>query len=95
MSTTKIRKTKSAKSPETNNPTTDAPAPEARPSKKPSTRPGKKVVSLVVDQRWAAKVALCAKAEGRNQTDFIVSIVSKGLASRLDAALNALKAEVE
>lgn len=85
--------TKKSSKTEPQNATTDAPALE--PSKKTTTRPGKKVISLIVDERWAARVALCAKAEGINQTQFIVNIVSKGLASRLDAALNALKAEVE
>ncbi len=77
------------------NPTSDAPSPGPQSTKKATTRPGKKVVSLIVDERWAARVALCAKAEGVSQTQFIVSAVSKGLKGRLDAALEALKAEVE
>lgn len=87
--------TKKSPKPETQNTTPDVPAQESRPSKKTTTRPGKKVISLVVDDRWAARVALCAKAEGVNQTQFIVGIVSKGLKGRLDAALETLKAEVE
>jgi hypothetical protein len=95
MSTAKIRKSKSPKSPEIQNPTTATPRPESRSSKKPSTRPGKKVISLIVDEKWAAKVSLCARAEGVNQTEFIVATVSRGLKGRLDAALAALKAEVD
>ena len=89
------KNTKSIKKPEAQNPTPVAAAQESRPTKKSTTRPGKKVISLIVDERWAARVALCAKAEGISQSQFIFNIVSKGLKGRLDAALEALKADVE
>ncbi len=85
---------KSPKS-ETSKTEADAPAQESRPSKKPTTRPGKKVISLIVDERWAARVALCAKALGQSQTSYIVTVVSKNLKSNLSSALDALRAEAD
>jgi hypothetical protein len=64
--------TKKNPKPETKNPMTDAPAQDAGPPKKATTRPGKKVISLIVDERWAARVSLCARALGKSQTQYIV-----------------------
>jgi hypothetical protein len=88
----KIKPTKPA---ETQNTPTDAPAQASGSSKKTTTRPGKKVISMVVDEKWAARVALCAKALGQNQSEYIVGVVSKHLKSHLAAALDQLRAEVE
>ncbi len=99
MSSTKTKKTKAPKSPATQNPEAATPAAnqaqESRPTKKATTRPGKKVVSLIVDERWAARVALCARALGKSQTQYIVDVVSKNLKANLAAALDALKAEAD
>ena len=52
-------------------------------------------ISLIVDEKWAARVSLCARALGQSQTEYIVRIVSKSLKANLAAALDALKAEAE
>lgn len=86
---------KKATKSDTQNTETSATAQEPSSAKKTTTRPGKKVISLIVDERWAARVALCAKALGQNQTAYIVGVVSKHLKSHLAAALDQLRAEVE
>jgi hypothetical protein len=80
---------------ENQDPASEVPPQESRQSKKATTRPGKKVISLIVDERWAARVSLCARALGESQTLYIVRIVSKSLKANLDAALDALRAEAE
>jgi len=89
------KKTKKTKKPDNQSPTSNAPAQESRPTKKATTRPGKKVVSLIVEEKWAARVALCARALGKSQTQYIVDVVSKTLKANLAAALDALKVEAD
>jgi Ribbon-helix-helix protein, copG family len=89
------KKTKSTKSPETPNTATNAPAQEPRSSKKTTTRPGKRIISIAVDEKLASRLALLARAEGVSVTQLITDAVSKNLKGRISAALEGLKADLE
>jgi hypothetical protein len=87
------KKTKSPKSRENPTHTSDAPASEPSSSKKPTTREGKRIISIAVDEKLASRLSLLARAEGVSVTQLIVDAVSRNLKGRIAAALDALKAD--
>jgi len=92
------KKTKSPKhsqSPDNQSPSPDAPAAEPRSAKKPTTREGKRIISIAVDEKLASRLALLARAEGVSVTQLIVDAVSRNLRGRIAAALESLKADLE
>jgi hypothetical protein len=82
------------KTPKTDN-QNPAPADDASSAKKSGSHGDKKILSIAIDPSLHAKLSLLARCEGRSVTDLVVDAVSKNLKSRISAALEALRAEVE
>jgi hypothetical protein len=89
------KKTSKTKAPDNQNPTPDAPAPEPRSAKKPTTREGKRIISIAVDEKLASRLSLLARAEGVGVTQLITDAVSRNLKGRISAALENLKTDLE
>jgi hypothetical protein len=89
------KKTSKTKAPENQTIAPDARAPEPRPAKKPTTRVGKRIISIAVDERLASRLSLLARAEGVSVTQLIVDAVSRNLKARISAALENLKTDLE
>jgi hypothetical protein len=84
--------TKKSPKPETPNPAT---AEEARPTKKVGSHGDKRILSIAIDPNLHAKLALLARCEGRSVTQLVVESVSKNLKSRIEAALETLRADLD
>jgi predicted HicB family RNase H-like nuclease len=85
------KKTKSLKSRGTETSALDA----AEQPAKMTTRPGKKIISIAVDEKLASRLSLLARAEGVSVTQLITEAVSKNLKARIAAALDSLRADLE
>ncbi len=97
MSKPKTKKRSTPKTPETQNPEAATPAenqePEAsKPAKssKTTTRPGMRILSVAIPERLARQVRLLCSVEGTSAQAIVETALSRAVAKRLPAALEAI-----
>ena len=86
---------KSTKTPKIETPNATTHADEATTPKTKGSHGDKKILSIAIDPGLHSRLALLARCEGRSVTQLVVESVSKNLKSRIEAALESLKADLD